>query len=74
MIRGAPMSWPPGNVFKAIRKAENFRVDSKSVVTNIAEELADVLLLTSAIANRYSIDLETAFREKEELNKKRVWA
>jgi len=25
------------------------------------------------IANRQGIDLEKAFREKEELNKKRVW-
>jgi NTP pyrophosphatase (non-canonical NTP hydrolase) len=63
-----------GELFKAIRKAEKMRIDKNSHVTNISEELADILIFISAIANRYEIDLENAFREKEEINKGRSWS
>ena len=62
-----------GELFKAIRKAENMRTDANSVFTSVEEELADVLIFTIALANRYSIDLERAFRDKEEVNKERKW-
>ncbi|MDP3771952.1 MAG: MazG nucleotide pyrophosphohydrolase domain-containing protein [bacterium] len=62
-----------GELFKAVRKAEKMRIDSNSDVTSIEEELADILIYISALANRYHIDLEKALREKEEINKKRVW-
>lgn len=62
-----------GELFKAIRKNESIAIDPKSKFGSIEEELADILIFVCSIANRYNIDLETAFREKEEENKKRVW-
>lgn len=62
-----------GELFKAIRKAEKMRVDATSTFTDVEEEIADILIFTSALANRYNIDLEKAFRDKEEINKQRQW-
>ena len=62
-----------GELFKAIRKMEKVMTDPRSVITSVEEELADILIVLSAVANRYGIDLESAFRRKEEVNKKRVW-
>ena len=62
-----------GELFKAVRKSENIKSDGNSNFTSIEEEIADILIYLSAIANRYDIDLEKAFRNKEELNKKREW-
>ena len=39
----------------------------------IKEELADVFIYLCSLANMHNIDLEEAFREKEEKNKSRVW-
>ncbi len=63
-----------GELFKAIRKREGITIAHDSTVSEIADELADILNFTAAIANRYSIDLEKAFRDKEEINKKRKWS
>jgi len=62
-----------GELFKAVRKIENIKVDANSKIGSIDEELADIFIYLCAIANRYNIDLEKAFREKEEINKLRVW-
>lgn len=62
-----------GELFKAVRKAEKMRIDNKSAVGSIDEELADILIYIMAIANRYGIDLERAFKEKEEVNESREW-
>jgi len=62
-----------GELFKAIRKTENISTDENSETFHIGEELADLLIYICAIANRSGIDLEEAFRKKEEINKKRVW-
>ena len=62
-----------GELFKAVRKAEGLKVDASSRIGSIAEELADVFIYVCAIANRYDIDLETAFREKETINHQRSW-
>jgi len=62
-----------GELFKAVRKAEKIAVDENSDITPVEHELADILIYLAAIANRYGIDLEEAFREKEEVNKKRQW-
>ena len=64
-----------GELFKAIRKMEAISIDRQnSTITTVEEELADILIYICSIANRYNIDMETAFREKEEENKKRVWS
>ena len=62
-----------GELFKAIRKSENIKVDRNSKFSSVDHELSDILTYLCAIANRLDIDLEKAFREKEELNKKRTW-
>jgi len=63
-----------GELFKAVRKNENVKIDINSKFSTIEEELADILIYTCAIANKCNIDLEIAFREKEEINKKRTWS
>ncbi|MDX1284778.1 MAG: MazG nucleotide pyrophosphohydrolase domain-containing protein [Draconibacterium sp.] len=62
-----------GELFKAIRKSEGLSVDSNSNFTDIGDELTDIMIYLCAIANRKNIDLEKAFRAKEEINKKRTW-
>ncbi|MFA5109760.1 MAG: MazG nucleotide pyrophosphohydrolase domain-containing protein [Patescibacteria group bacterium] len=62
-----------GELFKAVRKSENIKIDHNSKFNPVDYELADVLIYLCEIANRFNIDLEKAFREKEEINKKRVW-
>ena len=62
-----------GELFKAIRKSEKIKIDNNSQQHEVANELADIMIYLCAIANRYEIDLEAAFREKEEINKKRKW-
>ncbi len=63
-----------GELFKAVRKMESISIDKQnSKITNVEEELADIMIYICSIANRYNIDLESAFRAKEEVNKNRVW-
>jgi NTP pyrophosphatase (non-canonical NTP hydrolase) len=63
-----------GELMKAIRKHENIKIDQSSKVSHVPEEVADVLIMLLTIANRCGVDVESAFREKEEINKKRVWS
>ena len=63
-----------GELFKAIRKRENHQLDHTSKVGSVEEELADVFIFVCAMANKYQIDLEQAFREKEKVNTQRVWS
>ena len=63
-----------GELFKAVRKSMKIKTDVNSNVGPVSEELADLLIYLCAIANRFDIDIEQAFREKEEINKKRKWA
>lgn len=62
-----------GELFKAVRKVQGLNIDCQSTVTTVAYELVDILIYVCAIANRYAIDLEEALRQKEEINKRRVW-
>ena len=62
-----------GELFKAVRKTEGLKVDISSQFGTVSEELADILIYVCAIANRYGIDLEVAFREKEAINHQRSW-
>ena len=63
-----------GELFKAVRKHEaGLRIDDKSKIGSVEEELADILIYVCAIANKSGIDMERAFREKEEKNKTRTW-
>ena len=60
-----------GELAKAIRKYNGQKVHVDSRTHNVAEELADVLWLLIDLSNRLGIDLEQAFRDKEEKNKNR---
>ena len=63
-----------GEVISAIRKnTHGGSIGSGSSKGNIGEELADVFMYVCSLANMFDIDLEKAFREKEEKNKKRIW-
>lgn len=62
-----------GELFKAVRKTQNIAIDPNSKVGDVADELADVLIFVCSIANRYGVDLERAFREKEAKNAQRTW-
>lgn len=62
-----------GELFKAIRKAMKLKMDKNAATGSIKEEIADMMIYLCAIANRFDIDMEQAFREKEEINKQREW-
>lgn len=62
-----------GELFKAVRKSIKLKTDINSDISSVSEEIADLVIYLCSIANRFEIDIEQAFREKEEINKKRVW-
>lgn len=63
-----------GEVISAVRKnSKNGSIGSGSVAGSVAEELADVFIYLCSLANMHNIDLEQAFRDKEEKNKRRIW-
>lgn len=65
-----------GELFKAVRRDHGeMRYDASADYSpDAAGEIADVLLLLTAIANRLDIDMESAIREKEAVNRKRNWS
>jgi NTP pyrophosphatase (non-canonical NTP hydrolase) len=62
-----------GELAKAARKTTQIKMDHQSESFHINHEVADVFIYLLAICNRFDIDLEQAFREKEEVNNKRFW-
>jgi NTP pyrophosphatase (non-canonical NTP hydrolase) len=62
-----------GELAKAVRKHVGGKVDPASRDSHIDEEAADVFWVLVAICNKLGIDLEKAFRAKEEKNKARTW-
>ena len=62
-----------GELFKEVRKAKKIKIDDNSKITSVREELADIFIFLCSVANKFEIDLEQAFREKEEINKTRTW-
>jgi len=64
-----------GELAKAIRnKYRLYYEEGKKYNPNeLEEEIADVFSYIIDMANIFDIDLETAFRRKEEKNSKRVW-
>ncbi len=62
-----------GELFKAVRKAEGIAIDPTSQVKDLGGEIADIFIYLCAIANRFDIDIEQAFLEKEQQNKQRQW-
>ena len=63
-----------GELIAAIRKNnKSGSIASVSKAGSIAEELADVFIYLCSLANMHNIDLEQAFRDKEDKNKLRTW-
>ncbi|HPD96677.1 MAG TPA: MazG nucleotide pyrophosphohydrolase domain-containing protein [Tenuifilaceae bacterium] len=73
IIKSLLLGEETGELFKAIRKAMNIKTDVNANINPVKEEIADILIYLCSIANRFDIDIEEAFREKEEINKKRQW-
>jgi len=62
-----------GEMAKAARKRINMKTDDNSHKPDLELEIADVFIYILDICNHFDVDLEKAFRDKEEINKKRVW-
>lgn len=64
-----------GELCKVIRKHHtSLGIDTgKEYDFDTAGEVADVLIMLNAVANRLGVDIERALRDKEEQNKKRTW-
>ncbi len=63
-----------GKLHKAIRKQNKVtRIDYNSKFIPIKDALTKIIWSLCQIADRYNINLEQAFRNKEDLNKKRIW-
>lgn len=65
-----------GELAKAIRNRQELFQEpakKKAKASELAGEFADVLSYVLDLANRMEIDLEAAFRKKEEINAGRVW-
>jgi len=62
-----------GELAKAARKAQSMKTDKNSEQFHLAHEAADVFSYLLDICNHLGVDLEQAFRDKEEINKKRIW-
>lgn len=63
-----------GELFRAVRDTERAPTPLPAPLrAAVGEELVDVLNYLLAIANRYDIDLEQAFRDKNDHNQRRTW-
>jgi NTP pyrophosphatase (non-canonical NTP hydrolase) len=62
-----------GEFAKAARKQVGMGFAADTKTKDLAHEAADVFIVLLGLCNMLDIDLEQAFREKEELNKQRVW-
>ena len=63
-----------GELAKAIRKTQGlYQEKAKQKQVELVEEFADVLSYLLDLANYFHVDLEKAFREKEQVNANRTW-
>lgn len=69
-----------GELFKAVRKVRRLfdqtdgeRLEREQLVAQVGDEIVDVFNYLLAIANRLEIDVEAAFRTKNERNQRRSW-
>lgn len=63
-----------GELARVVRKFSGIKTEVAARKYDAPDELADLLIYILHIANNMNIDLETAFRDKEEKNKKRSWS
>jgi NTP pyrophosphatase (non-canonical NTP hydrolase) len=62
-----------GEFARIVRKSGGMKTDVAAQKSSAADELADLFIYILHMANILGVDLETAFREKEEQNKRRTW-
>ncbi|HSX17403.1 MAG TPA: MazG nucleotide pyrophosphohydrolase domain-containing protein [Patescibacteria group bacterium] len=62
-----------GEFAKAARKHVGMKFAEDTHTTELQAEAADVLIILLGLCNQLGIDLEQAFRDKEERNKQRTW-
>ena len=62
-----------GELCKEIRKLEGVKMADNYREGNVANEIADVLLVLTTLANRLNVDLATALATKETKNNARTW-
>jgi NTP pyrophosphatase (non-canonical NTP hydrolase) len=63
-----------GELAKAMRNAAGlYKEQTKQRDMSLEEEFADVLSYLLDLANCFQVDLEKAFRAKEEINQSREW-
>jgi NTP pyrophosphatase (non-canonical NTP hydrolase) len=62
-----------GEVCRAVDALDGQPQDPQGRVNDLGEEAADTLIMLMSVVNRAGIDLEEAFRRKEERNHSRVW-
>lgn len=62
-----------GELARAVRKQASIKIDDKTKVYAVEEELADIFNYLLHISNILGLDLEESFWKKEEENKKRKW-
>src|SRR6266436_528827 len=63
-----------GELAKAMRKAAGlYEERAKQREMTLEEEFADVLSYLLDLANCFQVDLEQAFRAKEQINQSRTW-
>jgi NTP pyrophosphatase (non-canonical NTP hydrolase) len=62
-----------GEVARAVRKSAGMKFTDTTKQTELADELADVLIVLLGMATLADIDIHDAFVAKEEKNRKRTW-
>ena len=62
-----------GELCRAVRKLLGSPQDPSGRTADVGDEAVDALILLMAIANRCDINLEDAFRVKENRNESRAW-
>jgi NTP pyrophosphatase (non-canonical NTP hydrolase) len=63
-----------GELAKAIRKTQGlYQEQARQKHLELEEEFADVLSYLLDLANCFQVDLEQAFRDKEQVNATRTW-
>ncbi len=63
-----------GELAKEIRKTQGlYKEKAKQANLGLEEEFADVLSYLLDLANYFQVDLEQAFRAKEQINQSRIW-
>jgi len=62
-----------GELAKALRVYNGVKLATDSDVVNLEHEIADVFWMLACVSNQVGVDITSAVRNKEEINKRRLW-